>query len=215
MSLSWKDVTIAIPTMPQRRTLCGRLVARLSKQCEGAAIVVREHREGDPAKVDFPALVTAVLAITPKTWTLFVEDDVWTCDEFGPRALAYLQRGVSGDGGVDAVSFFSRSNKDAAVDPGNWRVQGPASFCMMQAIAVRTDRLPGFPAFAPGWYAEHPEHTHAADLLLAAWMSKNRCSMRVVVPSLVQHLDGPSTLPGHNGVRQSHSYRIAFGEVPS
>jgi hypothetical protein len=198
--------------MPQRRSLLRELVADLGRQCVDAKCAVHEHPDGVDPRRDLPALVHKMLAVAGgRPWALLMEDDVALAPQFGDLVPEALEDAAP----FDAVTFFSRSTKDMrALERGErWRRFGPASFCMMQAVAVRRDLLVGFYEWAPSWYAAHPEHTHAADLLLGAWLSSKRARMAAHVPSLVQHRPVPSTLPGHRGVRQSATYTAVFGEV--
>jgi hypothetical protein len=211
--IRWSDVTIAVPTMPQRRAMKTELVDRLQTECQDARIVVREHREGDPPRMDLPALSDVALAMN-RQWVLFVEDDVWLCPGFSSLSLAAINHSESVD--VDAVALFSRAKADVQMyhNGKRWRFQPPSSFCMMQAVAVWAVTLTGLSMWAPSWYRAYPQHEHAADLLLGAWLSFKGSRMLVHVPSLVQHRKVPSTLPNHRGVRQSETYRLAFGDVP-
>jgi hypothetical protein len=215
-AVSWHDVTIAIPTMPQRVDLLVELVEELRRHCEGAAFVLREHVEGDPPSVDFPAVINEALK-TDRPWVLQVEDDAWPCPAFGYLAAQYLATAEAY--GIQAVQFFSRHKQDLGLYRsgvhGSWRKQPPAQLCMIQAVAVRSYALSGFPEWAPQWYAEHPQHVHAADTLLGAWLSRKKARVMVTVPSLVQHRAVPSTLPHRGGARQSETYRLAFGEPPA
>jgi hypothetical protein len=215
MTTTWLDITIAIPSMPQRSELLARLVARLTKECEGARILARVHRDGEPPRLDFPALIAEATSVE-RPWILQMEDDAWPAPVFGVLVPSLLQE--ASDRGVSAASFFSRHKADLEAmrrgDAPHWRSQGVASLCMIQAIAVRRATLLGLSEWAPSWYAAHPEHIHAADLLLGAWLSTQRAKLLVRVPSMVQHLAVSSTLPNHRGTRQSDTYRWAFGEAP-
>lgn len=211
-TLNWDSVTVAIPTMPQRAQLLGELLRQVEAECQGATVVVHRHPPGGDARADFPALIRASLA-TDQEWLLQLEDDVVLAPGFCESALDALRHGAHH--GVCAVSLFSRSKRDMdLLSAGKrWRSQSPSSFCMMQGIFLRSASLDGFADWAPSWYASHPEHTgRAADLLLGAWLSKRRSRMLVHVPSLVQHRNVPSTIPGHRGERASPTYRHAFGD---
>jgi len=216
----WNRAVIAIPSMPARAALLERLLVRLRTECRGAMLTWRVHRDGDPARVDFPAIIAASLD-TEQRWIMHMEDDAWPAPVFGdvvPRALQHAELVAA-----SAITFFSRHKADVAavradlasgrLEPRYRRV-APASLCMIQCVALRRETMVGFPEWAPSWYEAHPEHNHAADLLLGAWLSRQRARVLAHVPSLVQHLDVPSTLPNHRGVRQSETYRLAFGEAP-
>lgn len=213
-ALSWNEVVIAIPTMPQRRWMLSQLVAYVGPECCGADVLVREHENGTTAKVDFPMLIGNALA-TGRKWILQLEDDVWPAANFGSLALEAIAE--SERRSVPAITLFSRSKEDVAMMARRerYRTQAPSAFCMMQAVAIRRDVMDGFPVWAPSWYDEHSEQYHAADLLLGAWLSRQKAKMLVHVPSLVQHRRGKSTLPGGRAeVRQSETYTMAFGNVP-
>lgn len=212
-TLSWADVVVAIPTVASRRQLLAELTARLRDECPDADVVVRRHVPGTSPRMDLPSLVDCALA-ADRPWLLLLEDDVWLCPEFGRRAIDALARAA--ELGADALSLFSRLRHDLTLlDRGeSFRRQAPSGFCMMQAVFITADVMAGFCDWAPEWYEAHPCHQHAADLLLGAWLSRQRASLFVHVPSLVQHRAVPSTLPNHRGIRQSETYRRAFGPVP-
>ncbi len=206
---TWSDVTVTIPTVEQRRPLLNGLLAQLQEQCPGAAFTVTTHVPGEPARVTFPRAMSAGAELADRRpWVLQLEDDVVLAPSFGADALA-------GVADCDVVTLFSRSKADLAAMDRNERFRrtGPSSFSMSQAFLIRRELAAGVEDFAPVWYAAHPEHNRAADLLLGAYLSSKKARVLVRVPSLVQHRRGPSTLPGHHGARQSESYRRAFGEV--
>lgn len=211
--MSWDQVVIAIPTMPQRRALLAELVERVESECPGAEIVTREHEPDTPPRVDFPAVIDRALE-TRRPWILQLEDDVVLAPDFGRLALPAVAEADARR--ADAVSLFSRSRRDVEMfhRGERWRTQAPSSFCMMQAVFLRASAMVGFSAWTPRWYGANPEHVHAADLLLGAWLSERRSRMLVHVPSLVQHRRVPSTLPNHRGDRRSETFRLAFGEAP-
>lgn len=213
--LTWRDVAIVIPAMPVRRPMVQQLVVeQLMPALErGARLVVREHRRGDAPRVDYPRAVTLGLSLnTP--WLLTLEDDVWLAPDFADKALAAINEGARN--GANAVSMFSRHGEDLEMlkRGQTWRSQSPKSFIMMQAIAVARPYLEGLPEWAPSWYEERPGTVHAADILLAHWLSKQKAKLHVHVPSLVQHRRSRSTLGGRAAARQSESFRKVYGEVP-
>jgi hypothetical protein len=203
---TWNDVVVAIPTCPERQRARHALYEQLAAQCGPAILMVHEHVAGEPVRVDFPR-VLRLAAEQGRPWILQLEDDVQLCPNFGAEALAH------GLDQADVVTLFSRSKADlAAMDRGEvLRKIGPSSFSMSQAFFIRADLAVGIEGFAPGWYAAHPEHNRAADLLLGAYLSQKKARVLVRVPSLVQHKRLPSTLPGHHGARQSESFTRAFG----
>jgi hypothetical protein len=194
--------------MPQRRALVARLVADLRRQCDGIDIVNREHVDGDSPSVDFPAVIQAACERN-RTWLLLLEDDAILAPVFGSQALDAINQDA------EAVSLFSRRKVDLeAMDRGiRYRKQAASSYSSTVAILMRTECVAGMPIWSPSWYASHPQHLHASDLLLADWMRLHGYRIIVRVPSLVQHLGVTSTLPSRGGKRQSESYRRAFGEV--
>ena len=210
MKTVFDRVVVAIPTMPGRESLLAELMRQLQDQCAGAAFSIHGHAE---AKVDFPETIRDAL-VMGKEWILQIEDDAWPCPLFGLRVSSVLVEAENMR--ASALTLFSRASKDVKMlaDGVHWRTQPTSSFCMMQAVALRRDTMLGFYEWAPTWYQKHPEHKHAADLLLGAWLSKNRKRMFVHVPSLVQHRAVKSTLTGRYGARQSKTYMLEFGEAP-
>lgn len=208
---TWKDFAVAIPTVAARAEMVSELVRTVGDECPGVRIVVHQHRDGDPARVDFPTVVDRAVG-TGRSWIMQFEDDVLLAPQFGSRVSAALSY-VAGSGAVGAT-FFSRARRDIGMmeNGQRWRWQPGSAFSMSQCFVLRASALVGFGTWAPSWYAEHPEHQRAADLLLGAWLARSRARMLVHVPSLVQHRRGPSTLPHHHGARQSESFSRAFGE---
>lgn len=210
---SWSEVLVAVPTVASRKAMFELLKMSVERECPGAVLTTHCHPEhGDP-RDDFPTLMNRA-AWSSREWILQLEDDVWLAPGFGTAALDALAHVA--DSGAAAATLFSRSKRDLEMlrSGQRWRRQAPSSFCMMQAIFVRAKVMRGFAEWAPSWYAAHPEHRHAADLLFGAWLSRNGLTMLAHVPSLVQHRAVPSTIPGHRGARQSETYRIVFGDVP-
>lgn len=209
MTVAWTDVTITIPTVAERATSWHRVASDALAACPGALLVVQQHQPGALPRVDFPIALGAAARIG-RPWILQLEDDVALAPHFGTCVLPcpWLED-------CDVLTLFSRNGADLeAMDRGDSvRRIGPSGFSMSQGFLIRSELAAGIEAFAPGWYAEHPEHNRAADLLLAAYLSKQKARVLVRIPSLVQHRRGPSTLPGHRGARQSESFRKAFGEV--
>jgi hypothetical protein len=212
--ISWNSVLVAIPTVASRRPMFELLKENIERECSGAVLTTHCHPDqGDP-RDDFPALMDRA-AWSSREWILQLEDDVWLAPGFGVSALSALAHVA--ESGAAAATLFSRSRRDIEMLRAGqrWRRQAPSSFCMMQAVFVRSRVMRGFAEWAPSWYAAHPEHRgRAADLLFGAWISRNRLTMLAHVPSLVQHRAVPSTIPGHHGARQSETYRMVFGDVP-
>ncbi len=207
---TWKDVTVAIPTVLARAPMVEQLVAQLAEQCPGANVVIQTHTPGEPARMTFPRALAHAATYLDRRWVLQLEDDVVLAPTFGMEALA------AGLDDADVLTLFSRSRRDLSdmAEGKLTRRLNPSGFSMSQAFLIRRELARDVHIFAPDWYADHPQHNRAADLLLAGYLSAKRARVLVRIPSLVQHRLGPSTLPGHHGARQSESYRQAFGEVP-
>jgi len=206
--MKWNDVTITIPAMlPRRAAFVEALMTQIKSECPGAVLLICAHEEGTPARVDFPRAL-ADAAKVGRPWVLQLEDDVVLCPGFGTRALNVPD-------GADVVTLFSRARRDLEMLRNGYahRSLAPSSFSMSQGFIIRSELAAGVEAYAPGWYARHPQHNRAADLLLGGYLSSKGAKVYVRLPSLVQHRPGPSTLPGHRGARQSESYRHTFGEV--
>lgn len=213
MRWNWSDVTVAIPTVGERQASRRQLTDQIAAHCgndrHGPLVVVTEHVADEPARVTFPRAL-ADAAARGRPWVLQLEDDVFLAPTFGREALTV------GLDHCDVLSLFSRSRHDliAMAEGESVRRLNPSGFSMSQGFLIRSELAAGVEAFASGWYAAHPQHNRAADLLLGGYLSARKARVLVRVPSLVQHRRGPSTLPGHHGARQSESYRRAFGEVP-
>lgn len=210
----WGDVTIAIPTVTGRAGVLRELREQLAAECQGATIVAHVHVPGTPARVDFPAVLESARR-DGRPWILQMEDDAYLAPAFGSLSLAALREAEHAD--LCAGTLFSRSKADAeAYRTGavGWKKITPSVFSMSQAFFVRADLVEGFQEWAPSWYAAHPEHNRAADLLFGAWLSLRRAQVGRHVPSLVQHRRLASTLPNHRGARRSETFTLAFGDAP-
>lgn len=207
--ITWDEVAVTIPTVPERVSMVEDLRKSLRHHCPGALLHLHVHRAGELARVTFPEAL-AHGAKLGRPWVLQLEDDVHLAPIFGEAALAV------GLDDCDVLTLFTRSRRDMeALRNGHaTRRINPSGFSMSQAFFIRRELAAEVESYAPGWYERHPQHNRAADLLLAGFLSAKKARVLVRVPSLVQHRLGPSTLPGHHGARQSESYRLIFGEVP-
>ncbi len=192
--------------------MLGELLIQVGEACHGAHVVLQPHEPGTPAKVDFPRVLTAA-AGAGRPFVLQLEDDAVLAPAFGALALLSLEQALYE--GADVLTLFTRSSADLdAYQRGEThRRRAPKAFSFTVGFFIRAELAAGVEPFAPTFYANHPEHNRAADLLLGEYLSSVRARVLVSLPSLVQHRRGPSTLPNHRGVRQSESFRLAFGEV--
>ena len=199
--VDWNDITIVIPTrLGPRERAFHELLTALRGRCHGAQCVV-SISTGDSRTDAVRSFETARAVGRP--WVLHVEDDAWPSDaitEAVPRHLADA---------TGARSFFSRFRAHDA--PGLHRV---STLTYAVAVAVRSEVLDGFAAWALSWYADHPEHYHATDVLLGDWLRVQRVPLAVVSPSLFEHRLGPSTFPGRGRDRRSRTYAQTHGEAP-
>jgi hypothetical protein len=200
--------------MPQRATASRGLRERLAYELPGVEQVVRVGGGPDFRK-DFPTILE-MAASRGQRWVVTLEDDAYPAVGFG----AALRSGIEeAEKRGAAISFFSRSNRDLEMmDRGErWRVQPGRSFTYNLCVALPSEVILGLLEYSFGFYARRPEMPATArwaDTLLGEYLDFKKVPILVQAPSIVQHLGIPSTL-GHAGVRQSESYRRAFGETKS
>ena len=209
------SIGIAIPTiLPSRKWPLAELLCQLSVQCPGAPIAVSPHVDGQPMALDC-GYALAKGAAFGADWTLYVEDDAFLASVFGEVLDATITEAdrVS----YRVVSFYSDNRRVLqAMEERRTTCTLPARFLWgTVCIALRTADVESIVEFAPTWYASHPQHWHAADLMLGAYFVAQESDVLVAVPSPVQHRDLPSTL-GHalSRRRYSRSFRKAYGAVP-
>lgn len=208
-AVTWEDVAIVVPSVASREGMAISLASALVEQCPGAEIRLRVHVAGESVKDDFPKAIRYALQ-AGRRWILQLEDDVELCPGFGWRALEAIQH--CEDKSWPAASLFSRRGEDITRLHGGqrWYPVPGGAHVMNQAIVLLADSMVGFYEWAPSWYEIHQEHTHAADLLLGAWLSRSKHKMMVHVPSLVQHRPVPSTLGPRSKYRTSKTFDIAW-----
>lgn len=194
---------VVIPTMPQRRGVLAALLDKL-KAHPWAEVRVSQHLD---SRQDVARVVSLANASAPEWW-VYLEDDVELSPRFGdiPRligeAAGMSQRGKR----VGAVCFF-RQGDDL---PDGFSVMPAKKMSMSQCTAMRGCDPFAFTEFARRWYASHPQHHHASDLLLGSWTKSQDQVMAYYIPSLVQHLPLPSTLGARARNRQSASFERAL-----
>ena len=209
--LTWGDVDVAIQATTidgilQREDMIRSLSDELSRQ--GVVAVVLPDQIGRP-KRSYAAAVESRYG----EWGMVLEDDAWISPVFGVEVLRLL------DGSdADVATFFSRKRRDL----DDWRRfqplialhrRPPSHFAMTQCVAFRPRAVVGLVDYAESWAASHPQERNAQDYMLRDWCVMIRLKMETCVPSLVQHRASKSLL-GHHGVRDSDTYRLAFGDAP-
>lgn len=194
-------IPVVIPTMPQRvdalRYTLGQLAGRAWVEP-----LVSKHVD---SRQDVANAVRVANGSQPHWW-IYLEDDVELSPRFDeiPGTLAHVDSNIPN---VGAVSFFRlRDNLPTGLMVISAR-QLSSSLC----VAFRGCDVNEFAKFAGQWYAEHPQHHHASDLLLGAWLVRQRQRLCAFTPSLVQHRRLPSTLGPRSRYRQSASYERVFG----
>jgi hypothetical protein len=196
-------IPVVIPTMPERAQALAETLEQLQSH-RWALAIVSPHT--DSRKDVGNALRAAAAARPAAPWLIYLEDDVRLSPRFSevPAILA----GVS-DPAIGAVCFF-RSKDDL---PDGLTRLSATKMSMSQCTAIRSLLPDYFDRFAEAWYSKHPQHRHASDLLIGAWVSFKLQQMLVHSPSLVQHRPLKSTLGPRARNRQSASFRRAFGEI--
>jgi hypothetical protein len=207
--------SVTIPTvLPQRRDSLLELLDQLRGLCPLVPTVVSPHVDGAPRGRDFLEALRLGAALDCD-WTLHLEDDAYLAPDFADVALSRLAE--ADRKGIPVVSFYSDNRRVlAAMAEGRTSCELPARYLWATVcIAVRSREVSAITAFAPSWYADHPEHWHASDLLLRSFYASAGATVLLAVPSAVQHRDLPTTL-GHRTrrARFSRSFLAVYGPVP-
>jgi hypothetical protein len=197
-------IPVVIPTMPQRADVLATLLQRL-KAYAWADVRVSEHVD---SRLD-TARAVALASVSRVDWWLYLEDDVELSLRFGeiPRIIGEAARISQRGKRIGAVCFFWTADL-----PDGLTIMPASKMSMSQCTAMRGCKPLAFADFARDWYAHHPQHRHASDLLLGAWTAHQGELMAVYSPSLVQHLPLPSTLGSRSRFRQSKSYPRALAD---
>ena len=207
---------IVIPTMlPMRKQMLADLLAQLAELAPDVHVAVSAHDDAEPVRNDWVRALQ-LGAVAASEWTMYLEDDAYLAGVFDEVVRQTLAN--AGDTGHRLVSFYSDNRRLLrAAAEGRTTCVLPARYLWSTVcIAVHTADVESIAEFAPAWYASHPEHWHASDLVLGAWCDAAGSDVLVAVPSPVQHRDPPSTL-GHNVARRriSRTFRRATGRCPT
>jgi hypothetical protein len=207
--------SVTIPTvLPQRQRYLGDLLCQLATLCLEVPIVVSPHVPGQPPRFDcIRALERA--AGFDRRWIVYLEDDAYLAPVF-PKVVGDRLREADATG-HRLVSYYSDNRRVLrAMDQGRTSLTLPAHYLWSTVcFAVRAQDVPAIARFAHGWYDSHPQHWHAADLMLRDFLKSSGSDVLVAVPSPVQHRDAPTTL-AHDvkRLRYSRSFRRAYGPAP-
>lgn len=206
---------VTIPTvLPERQACLGSVLSQLAVQCPDVPIAVSPHLHGAPRGRDTVEALRRGASFAC-TWTMHLEDDAYLAPDFDSVVRARLDEALHA--GYPVVAFYTDNPRSLKA-----RTEGRSS-CALPArylwatvcMAVRTDDVENIAAFAPSWYATHPEHWHASDLLLRSFYTAQTKEILLAVPSPVQHRDVPTSL-GHDVRRRRYSrtFQAAYGSVP-
>ncbi len=182
-------IRVVIPTMPQRETVLLALLDDLSAIDWVTGVVVSEHED---SRQDVANAFERGCAAGDSEWLMYLEDDVVLGKRF--REIPDLLAPLPDDVGM--VSFASLRDGE----PGMERITASQFSCTC-CLVLRSSLVDGLRAFARGWYIRFPQHKHASDLLLGAYVAMCSREIRLFNPSLVQHKDLPSTFKGRSTKR--------------
>jgi hypothetical protein len=210
-----EQCSVTIPTvLPQRRRYLGELLCQVATLCSDVPVVLSPHVPGQPPRLDCVRALERAAALD-RRWIVYLEDDAYLAHVF-PQVVADRLREADATG-HRLVSFYSDNRRVLrAMDHGHTSLALPAHFLWSTVcFAVRARDVPPIAEFAPAWYDSHPEHWHAADLMLRDFLKSSGDEVLVAVPSPVQHRDAPTTLAHEvKRFRYSRSFRRAYGPVP-
>lgn len=137
----------------------------------------------------------------------YLQDDCWLAPGFGLRLRGLLARGPF------AVLMLYTGRKEAAANPRGYAMLSPTAMWSAVGLSIAAGIIPAFAEFYPRWLADHPRHTFANDLAMAAFCRRERLPVACACPPLVQHRPNRSLL-GHGSGRESKHFKAAYGEVP-
>jgi hypothetical protein len=198
-------IEAAILAVPERSHLVAKLQARLAHPI--AVAYDAEHvGHADAYKRAMDDLVI-LAGLNGASYALMLEDDAWPCERFLDAAAFILDEAPTAN---EPVTFFTRKVGHAYRHP--WLML--TSLMGSQAIAwpVATWRVVSEWMDSPEgqqWRQEHTwTHTSpvpagsvrhmCADNWWCAWMRRERVHAWATQPSLVEHLQEPSTIPHHH-----------------
>jgi len=195
--MSWSDIDIRIPTVPERCDLMQDLVDDVERQT-GQSPTVSPQSPGRPPSDRVPRIFGPR---TDSSWILHLEDDVRLGPDFGRVIPSVLQASDR-----PAVSFFD------TVDGATGLHTARKPFYWAQCLAVRADIAPGFVPFYEEWIASHDEHHSAVDVAFGDYTTHIGTPIYVYRPSQVQHRPVPSTLGSRSTHRQSPTFDDGGGD---
>lgn len=204
------DYIAIIPTVPQKRgaMLC-ELLTQLQSQFP-VPIVLGLQRENETARQNRDRLFSLAVQYNPQ-WIIYIEDDVILSPEFERCIPDALQSDEATAEKVAAVTFYSNSSKDIVSEHFYFRTVAPKQFYGICCIAIKPTIVKSILRYSSKWYANHPEHHDAYDLMIGSCISEMKKKILVFVPSQVQHRDSSSLLNHKFGRRKSRSFSNAYG----
>jgi glycosyltransferase involved in cell wall biosynthesis len=114
------DITVAIPTIPQRQERLRQAITSVLLQTHPVAsisIALDNNREGSATTRN------RALAASTTEWTAFLDDD----DQFLPNHLELLAHGAI-ESGADVIYGLPRVIRNGRVVPRHWQWGGPPEF---------------------------------------------------------------------------------------
>lgn len=175
---------VCVQHHPSRRDLLPELLARLGGQAEVITDPDPDHPVASPLRTYLECLRRAPLEAST---ILVVQDDTWPCDDFLPRAQAFV------DAHPDCLIPFCVTRQGS---PGNAvmralrrdlpEVEIPMGWVPTIALAWPHAAAQAFLAYSSRW---DPAYTRGDDGPVGTWRREARWRAVAPVPSLIEHPD--------------------------
>lgn len=140
-------------------------------------------------------------------WGLYLEDDVFLAPDFATR----LEGAMRYAGDRPAIAVISLYCADRTQKPGKGYL--PYSLFTTQGLLIRTTIIPPLLEFLREWWKVPrpygPGYATSVYLKLSGLRSVR------AMPSIIQHRPVVSLITPKKRIRQSESYRAAYGEIPN
>lgn len=190
-------VSVAVMAHPKRATFVPHLVKSLDAE---ATVVWDEHNDRwDTGR-------RAMLAFDPSTTHhLVIQDDAIACRDLVAgveKALVYVPHESPVGLYVGRVQpWRARIQKlvDEAEENTSWLTM--ARLLWGVGVVVPTDQIPDMVAFC-----DRRRHEANYDLRMAKWFMHRGIRVWCTWPSLVEHRDSPSLVPGRTATRHAHRF---------
>ena len=136
-----------------------------------------------------------------KRYKLILQDDVIISKSFHTQLL----KAIAEQNPLIASGYSNRAEDLKYIEKGYY-YQQPSKFIGAQCLLIQNELCKQLSIYAPEWYNENKQHKTSFDLMIRGFMIKNKIKPLIIVPSIVQHIDGESLMNHKCGKRQSRTF---------